>query len=501
MVLNRIDRIVVWFVCWAVTLALPVRAETFRLATASVPESWGNPYGSTSNTRLPLQSAVFDPLTRVNAAGVLMPWLVEKWQRANPTTWQLSLRENVTFSNGEIFNATAVVEALVFLKSEAGQREPIGRELADIVTARAIDARKLEVTTRVPDPLLPYRLSLLAIPAPDAWQKLGRDAFARHPIGTGPLVLEKISPARIDLKKSTTSWRRANLDDVSLLIIPEPAARRAALTTGAIDVALTTIAPSDFESVVAEGGRVFIDHVPAVVAMTFNTENFAPFKDPRVRQALTHAVNRQAIVDTIMGGQTRVASQPAGHGWFGYNDALTPLAYDPEKARQLLREAGYDKGLAFELEIPTGAVSYPDVFQAMAADLAKVGVSMSVRTIPQQMIYQNIQTGGWRGQAAAIPFSSPMFDALYPLKQHSCLWHAPWFCDVPLAENIKISLAESDATKRRAQTEAIMVQAHTKAQALYLYETVSFTGLAARVKDFVMDFGFISYESVSLKTP
>ncbi len=489
------------FALWAVSFLLTgsVEASSLRITTASIPDAWGNPFASTSNTRYPLQSAVFDPLTHINADGVLEPWLATAWTRTGPTEWRLTLRANVRFSNGATLDARAVAAAFEYLKSAAGLREPISRELVDVSSTRVIDALTLDITTRVPDPLLPYRLSLLAVPEPDAWKALGRDEFARRPIGTGPLVLETITANRVDLKRSATSWRKAGVDNVSQLILPEPAARRAALSTGAVEVALSTMAPVDFESLEAEGGRVLIDRVPAVVAMAFNTQNFAPFKDARVRRALTHAVNRQVLVDTIMGGKTRVAGQPAGRAWFGYNAAVTPLAYDPELARRLLTEAGYKDGLSFDLEIPTGAVSYPDVFQAIAADLAKVGVRMNVLTIPQQKIYENIQTGGWRGQAAAIPFSSPMFDALYPLRQYSCLWHTPWFCDQAFTDDVSAALAEGDTARRTELTRNVMARAHDIAQALFLYETVSFTGLSARVVDFPMDFGFIRYEGVKLK--
>jgi peptide/nickel transport system substrate-binding protein len=484
------------FLLWA---SAPALAATLTMATASVPETWGNPFASTSNTRLPLQSGVFDPLTRVSAEGALEPWLTERWERSAANVWTLKLRPHVRFSNGEVFDANAVKAAFDYLQSEAGQREPISRELSDVMAARVVDSLTVELSTRQPDPLLPYRLSLLAIPAPQAWQKLGRDAFAQQPVGTGPLFLQTAEANRIDLGIAKTSWRKASVDKVSLLILPEPAARRAALSTGKVDVALTTISSSDFESLETEGGQVLIDRIPAVVAMAFNTQTFAPFKDARVRQALTHAVNRQAIVDTIMGGKTRVAGQPAGPAWFGYNKDVQPLPYDPEMARQLLREAGYEKGFAFDVEIPTGAVAYPDVFQIIAGDLAKIGVRMRVLTVPQQKIYENIQTGGWRSQAAAIPFSSPLFDALYPLRQHSCLWHAPWFCDAGLTQEIEVALSEGDADRRRTLTAQVMARAHTQAQALFLYETVSFTGLGRRVAAFPMDFGFIRYEGVRLK--
>jgi peptide/nickel transport system substrate-binding protein len=503
MTFRRKDTAVLKFACWAIAAvvcaASPVSAASLRLTTASIPETWGNPFASTSNTRYPLQSAVFDPLTRINAQGALEPWLAERWEQTKPTTWRVTLRAGVRFSNGEVFDAAAVVAAVAYLKSESGSREAISRELVDVTTARAVDALSVEIETRLPDPVLPYRLSLMAIPAPGAWQKLGRDEFARQPVGTGPMVLAKSAANRVDLNTAPTSWRKTTIDGVSVLILPEPAARRAALSTKAADAALSTMAPVDFESLEAEGGRVLIDRIPAVVAMAFNTENFAPFKDARVRRALTHAVNRQALVDVIMGGKTRVAGQPAGPAWFGFNPAVEPLAYDPELARRLLAEAGYIDGLEFALEIPTGAVSYPDVFQAVAGDLAKVGVRMSVLTIPQQKIYENIQTGGWRGQAAAIPFSSPMFDALYPQRQYTCLWHAPWFCDRAFTDDVSAALAAGEVERRKELTQTTMARAHDLAQALFLYETVSFTGLSARVVEFPMDFGFIRYEGVRLR--
>jgi peptide/nickel transport system substrate-binding protein len=235
------------------------------------------------------------------------------------------------------------------------------------------------------------------------------------------------------------------------------------------------------------------------VAVAFNTQTFAPFKDARVRRALTHAVNRAAIVAAIMGGETVVASQPAGRSWFGYNPALAPLAYDPARARALLAEAGYAKGFSFDFLFPSGAVAYPDVFQTVAADLARVGIFMTMRAIPQQKLFENIQTGVWDAQAAAIPFSTPVFDALYPQRQHSCLWHAPWFCDRAFSDGVAAAFAEGDLERRRAATQALMAEAHDMAQALFLYETVSFTGLGPRVESFPMDFSFIRYEGVKLK--
>jgi peptide/nickel transport system substrate-binding protein len=371
----------------------------------------------------------------------------------------------------------------------------VARELTEVAGARALDARTVEIVSRAPDPLLPRRLSLIYPPSPGAWAKLGRDGFARAPVGTGPYALHEATPNRLRLRAAAGSWRRAPTDRLEFLALPEPSARRAALTTGAIDLAPSSISADQFVDLVAEGGQVIVDRVPAVVALAFNTVKDPRFADARVRRALTMAVDREAIVAALLGGKTRVAAQPAPYGTFGFNESLEPLPYDPDAARALLAEAGHE-GLAFEMEVPTGAVLYPDVFQQVASDLARIGVRMTVNVIAQQTLLERIQSGGWTGAAAAIPFFTPIADALYPMRQHSCLWHAPWYCDEDAAIAIAAAFAEADPEARRILTERVMKRAHDDAQALFLYETAAFMGAGPRIAHVPIDFGFIRYEGI-----
>ncbi|MCB2106550.1 MAG: hypothetical protein KDE14_02560 [Rhodobacteraceae bacterium] len=474
-------------------------AETnLAVGMAAFPENWANPYGSTSITRLPLLSAAFDPLTLVTVDGELLPWLATSWTQAEPTVWRITLRPGVVYGDGTPFDATAVVAGFTYLNSGTGQREPVGRELTGVAGVRALDPMTVEIVTREPDPLIPWRMSLIYPPEPKAWARLGPQAFARAPVGTGPYKFDEGAPNRVRLVRADSSWRGAPTDSVEFLAIPEPSARQAALSTGRVDLAPTSVTPDQFDAVIAEGGQVVVDRIPAVVALAFNTETDARFKDVRVRRALTMAVNRAAIVAAMMGGKTRVAAQPAPHGTLGFDESLEPLPYDPYAARALLSKAGYKNDFAFDMEVPAGAVSYPDVFQQVGSDLARIGVTMTIRTIPQSKLLENIQTGGWNGSAAAIPFFTPIADALYPMRQHSCLWHAPWYCDKTATAEIEAAFAATDLDSRRAMTTAVMKRAHDEAQALYLYETVAFMGVGPRVKTVPVDFAFIRYEGLEL---
>lgn len=481
-------------------LAAPAHAAMrIGMAAATFPEMWGIPFASTSVTRLPLQSAIFDPLTVVSSDGELLPWLAESWQQTAPNMWRLTLRTGIAFSNGEPLDAAAVVASLQYLMSESGRREAVGRELADLKAARAVDARVVDIETGRPEPLLPYRLSLVSPVPPKAWQQMGRMAFARQPIGTGPLTLTSLAANRATFARAPQSWRKVAFDTMDYLVLPDPATRRAALVTGQADIAPTSVTPESFDEILGIGGTVFADRIPAVVGVVFNTSLDTPLRDPRVRRALTHAVNRQAIVDVLFAGRTKVADQPAPHGSFGFNSSLQPLTYDPDRARALLREAGLEKGFSFEIEVPIGAVGFTDVFQQVAVDLAKVGVTMDVRGIPQQKMFEQIQAGGWTVAASAIPIFTPVNDALYPMRQHSCLWHAAWFCDPAAMPDIEAAFAAPDLATRKVLTEAVMARAHETAQALYLYDTVGFIALGPRIAEFRSDFSFIRYEAIRLK--
>ncbi len=134
----------------------------------------------------------------------------------------------------------------------------------------------------------------------------------------------------------------------------------------------------------------------------------------------------------------------------------------------------------------------------MVADLANVGIELTVRTMPNIKFLENIQTGAWSGTAMAIPFFTPVADALYPMRQNSCLWYAPYYCDEEAVAMIEQALAESDLDRRERLTRAVMARAHVNAQAMFLYETVAFNGLGPRIKTFRADFGFIRYEAIEV---
>jgi peptide/nickel transport system substrate-binding protein len=307
-------------------------------------------------------------------------------------------------------------------------------------------------------------------------------------------------PTSATLEAVATSWRPAPAARLEIIKSNDPSARRGALLSGRADLAIGgVIGKDDIGEIEAAGFHVFVETVPAVVAMAFDTVRETPFRDIRVREAVVLAVDRAAIVDIFLGGYSAIASQPARRAAFGYNAAVRPLPHDPTRAKQLLIAAGYPRGFSFDMEMPGGTVIYANVFQKVAEDLARIGVRMVLRSAPPQLFLSNIQTGAWRGAAMAIPFYSPVNDALYPMRQHSCLWHAPWHCDPVAADMILDAGREPDLDLRRAKTERVMARAADQRQAMFLYETIQFGAHANNMSNVVSDLGFIHYEGITFR--
>lgn len=474
--------------------------ETLRVLSVSLSESWANPYSQSSFTYQSFWSAVFDPLVLLTDDGVVRPWLATTWTQSKPTSWLITLRPDVQFSNGELLTSDAIKAAVDYLRSAEGAGEPIARELASVVGVRIVSDLEVEFITSTPDPMLPRKLSMLRVVAPQLWRRLGPEGFAQAPSGTGPFHVDANTPTGARLTAASKSWRRAPTARMELIKSNDPSARRSAILAGRVDIAAGgSVAKDDIPDVEGAGFKTYVDHVPAVVALAFDNVRATPFRDRRVREAMTLAVDRATIVDVFLGASSIAVSQPARRTAFGYDPAVVLAPYDPVRAKALLAEAGYPNGFSFDMEMPAGTVIYATVFQRVADDLARIGVRMKVNATPPQIFLSNIQTGEWRSSAMAIPFYSPTNDALYALRQHSCLWHAPWYCDRDTAALIEGAESEIDLERRRTKTKAVMSRIAAEFQALFMYETIQFGAYAQTIGGFHVDLGFIHYEDLEFR--
>jgi peptide/nickel transport system substrate-binding protein len=493
----RITTVACALVCAFLSAAAAAAPKPITLAVGPLPPGRANFHDSVSITRGWLYAALFDALTFIDRDGQLQPWLAESWTQEGPNTWRITLKGDVRFANGQPLTAKNVVTTIDYLRSPAARGEAAGGFVETIAAVTAAGPREVRITTRSPDPTLMRKLSLVRVAILPDGQPLTREALMAGAIGTGPYKIETWSPAKAVLTAVPGAWRRAPTPQLIAVALPDAAARRMALTSGEADVTFSAFDWSEFDD---PGGRSFVlaeDKIPSVVALGYNTEKpNSPFKDVRVRKALAHAVNAQAIIDGLFAGHGALASQPARREFLGFNAGLKPVPYDVAEAKRLLAEAGHARGLAFTMVISAGGTVWDQVFQMVATDLAKVNVRMTIRAVPEQTMAEMLYSVGFKDDAFAATYFATTFDALDATRQHGCGWQVVWYCD-RVSETLRDeALAAETLEARRNATQRLMARAQENAQALFLYESVSTVSYAKRLKNFRSDFGFIRYELI-----
>lgn len=465
------------------------KAETIlRVAVPALADARGNPFFGANPTFVVNISALFESLTLVdNRDGQLKPWLATRWEQTGPTTWRFFLRDDVKFSNGAKFTSRAVTMAIAFLQSEEGKRFRLASEFSNVSTATAIDDGTVEFTLKKADPLFPRLLHVLLIPEPDQLTRLGIDGFSREPIGTGPWMLESWTSGRGTYVRNPHAWFKAPADRMDLVAIAEKTSRVQAVASGAMDVA-GSIEPADTAILQSGGGRTELALLAGVYAVLFrmNVEGDQPWKDQRVRLALNYAVNKEQIVQVLMGGTTQPSGQPVPLRSLGYDESIKPFPYDPAKAKALLKEAGYERGFTFTAEGVTGlAMADVAAFQQIAVDLNAVGVTMRVQPITYQQLLRNAVTGEWKGDATLTSYTSePTLDGLRAFRTHSCSNPATIVCDREIQPVIDQANASADLAERERLTKQVVRHYHEKAYSIFLYDTSTMFGVGPRVAKF-----------------
>jgi peptide/nickel transport system substrate-binding protein len=486
-------------IAMAFLTAPAIAQERINVGMNALPAGQGNPYTTGGFPGIDLYSAMFDGLAELHEDGTFKPALALSWEPKDQLTWIFKLRPGVKFANGAAFNANSVAAVYGFLSTEQAQAWSVVREVRNIASVKALDDLTVEVRTRTPDLMLPARFAAIKMVEPSAWQTLGPEGFAKQPVGTGPYAVVRWASQQIELAENTHAWRKPKVSTLNVRAVPETAARLAALQSGQLDVALN-MGPEDIGALEASGGRVFSYPQSGVMGLSFILVKPSPFSDTRVRQAMTYAVNRQAIVDTIFAGKAKVASQPGPSPAFGHDPSLKAYPYDPQKARQLLADAGYPKGFAFSAEVMLVNSTDSALWQAVKADLARVGVEFTVNAVPFARYNQGLYTGNWTGEAFGMNYGSlPALDPMIGFQYHSCLWLKPWICDQTQTNLIKSIMAEFDRPKRLALTQQLMRITYDDPIGIYLYEVTRFDGLGARVATYRSPFGYTAYHDISLK--
>ncbi|MCB2108340.1 MAG: ABC transporter substrate-binding protein [Rhodobacteraceae bacterium] len=482
----------------ALLLSAAASAETtLRVGVRLLPATQAAPFTSILLPSAIVNHAVYDTLTAIAPDGSVKPWLATAWRMKDQQTWEFDLRDGVVFSNGAPFTADAVVDTIEFLLSPEGAGESVGSQMRynTVIGARALDADTVEITTTQPDAILPLHMMFLRVPEPGAWRELGAQRFSSAPVGTGPFVVTRWADGRVDLIANRASWRAPKVDRLAFITVADQAARLQALASDAVDIAIG-LSPTD-KPVLDDIGAKLVTHLkPEISFLATNSTGDTPLTDVRVRQALNHAVNRQQIIDVILGGATTPASQIAHDLSFGFNRTLEPYGYDPDLARNLLAAAGHADGFDFPVALVGNQNELDTVYQLIASDLAAVGVRMTIVRITGAQQLQFLYQGGWPTLGWAM--TSSMYDPLGGFRIRSCIWPHAYHCDPEILPLIEAAQIAPTAAERRALTEQVMAREHAIPPGIILWQSPGFDGVSRHVRGFKASEDFIPFHEIEL---
>lgn len=469
---------VAWCTCSA-------SAEPLRIAVDILPPSLGNPYRTSLPPTIWTNAAMFDALTRFDEAGTVQPSLAVSWEKIDSLNWRFKLRSGVTFHNGEPFTSDAVVTAISYITSDDANREGLKREIGILKAARAIDAMTVEITTTEPAPQLPRYMTGLLLGEPKAWRSLGRDEFARRPVGTGPFQMSDMSNNVWKLSAAKNAWRPTKLEGLEVIALPEASTRTSGILAGRLHIAMS-LSPDNLQVLEGAGHKGITGVDPAIFGISFILFKKGPLQDVRVRRALNMAVNRQRIIDALLGGATVMTGQPAARSVLGYDASIAPYPYDPTAAKKLLHEAGYEKGFSFVMDAATGIdANDAAIYQQVQSDLRDIGVSMEIRTMPAMQYYNALRATEFSGEAFPVDWQSwPTLDVTRSVLAHSCQRMLPWYCDSTITSTMVDARTEFDDAKALALRHQLAQHYHDQAPALFMYESPTFVGLSSRVKNY-----------------
>ena len=286
--------------------------------------------------------------------GKLYPGVVEEFTpNDDASVWTLKIRDGVKFHNGETMTAGDVAFSLNLMASEEYADTPSGSYFGEITDAKVLDDKTVEVTFAEPDSLF-YSNSPRAFVIPEAYyNEVGAEGFAEQPISAGPYKFKEWRPDDVLILEAFDDYYGGvpDIKEVQFRVLPDEAARVAALRSGDIDIA----APLAIEQIQAVEDDpnlevIFKDSLNRMYITIDSTVK--PFDNRDVRLAINHAIDRETIVNTVLEGMATII--PGGlvpDLEPGANTDLVPYAYDPDLAKELLAKAGYPNGLEPEFGV------------------------------------------------------------------------------------------------------------------------------------------------------
>ena len=392
-----------------------------------------DPHNNNAAPNNSIAEQIFNKLIENDAQQKPKPGLAESWQTIDDLTWEFKLRRGVKFHDGSEFTAADVAFSIERpgIINTPGGFTIFTRSITEKII---VDPYTIRLKTATPYPNLPIDMAGLIIVSSKAAKGAVAADFdsGKATIGTGPWKFVRyIKGDRIELARNDNYWgAKPPWEKVTFRLITSDPSRIAALLSGDVQM-IEVVPPADYAKLkVNKDITIFTttsnrmihlhldsnrDKSPFVTDKAGKPLERNPFKDARVRKAVSKAINRNAIVERVMDGLALPAGQLVPEGFFGVSASLKPEPFDPEGARKLLAEAGYPEGFAITLHGPNNRyVNDDQIVQAVAQMLTRVGIATRVETLPFSVYVS--RANKLEFSAALLGWGVSTGEATYPLR-------------------------------------------------------------------------------------
>ena len=463
-----------------------------------------DPTSSTYGPNRNFYANVFDALTvwDEKEPTKLAPMLAISWKLINDKTWQFQLRKGVSFTNGEPFNAQAVKWNIEWLITPG--KHTVAGSFNTIERAEVVNDYTINVITVKPDPLLPKRFAAYGgqMTPPEYIKKVGREEFGRKPIGTGPYMLKEwVKDDHVTLVRNEKYWgRKPDFQEVIVKPVPDGSTRLNMLLTGEADL-ITSVLPDQVDRI-KESKVCHIE--TGLGAMNYEyviNARKGPLSDRRIRQACNYALNKELILNKLWKGYGVIINGCITTFDFGYNPDMKPYPYNPAKAKELIKEAGYGPGqITFDV---MSLASEKELTEIICAQLNEVGINARPRIIEgaeRAKIIKDASLWENTGGALLILAGSTLYDAegiLWRTRHPDGLYGNYWEGSQPgkswsLYEMMEEARFSFDQEKRKKIYFKANEICKDEAISLFLFQYTFIQGVSNRV-NYKIDQGGLIY--------
>jgi peptide/nickel transport system substrate-binding protein len=417
----------------ALVVAAHAHAATFKWANDGDVRAM-DPYTLDETVQNSFLSNIYEGMTLRGKDLKPEPGLATSWEQPSPSVWRFHLREGVKWQDGSPFTANDVLFTYKRITSKTSQNST---EVATVKDVRKVDDHTVDVETKGPDPILPIEIANMVIMS-EAWCTAhnsaepvvigaGENYALRNAMGTGPFRLgPREADRRTILERNPDWWNKnpqTNLDTAEFDVISNAATRVAALLTGEVDM-VYSVPPQDMDRIShTEGMHLIVGPELRTIYLGMDqsrdellfsdVKGKNPFKDLRVRQAFSLAIDENAIAERVMRGQARPTWEMWGPGINGFNPALNKRpAVDLAKAKDLLAQAGYPNGFQVQLDCPNDRyVNDSAICTAISAMLARIDVKVNVYARSKVQFFADVNYPNFKTSFYLIGWTPSTYDA------------------------------------------------------------------------------------------